>query len=511
MANRGTLPVGVHVTTHDRSQIEISIDYRPGSSDFFHTDLYFFLPRNLGVHSNSYSREQFYNDLINYLRFHTPIHLNLLKNEVDILTEILESDTTAQEREKLAPAAIQQVKLFANRANTLLKRLYDHFYLDGLRHESVISLKELYSHITFFREKFIKSVYSESLRMPSEVRQALLNSDEFISNRLLASCSDLLHKSSKNKDDLEFCSAALNEVLLQEKRHRKSLGDLYVDVGTLEREREYFYFRHSVLKKEIAQPLYIDKKSAKQERIYRNWVAGSGAALAGIWAQIADYQTHRFKGQKDFGLSMIGVGLLAIFVYVFKDRIKDISKEYINDKMKLFLPDYRSKLEFSEVEKNGNRIKNAIGKLSEYMRFASVKGIPEDIYYIRKLKGRRDIGSESQETVIHYHKSVYLESKSRIFGYDQELVDIKDIHRFNFSYFLNHLDDSRKQISVYDEDEGPARISAPKVYHVNVVSLVRSGSVAVYNHFRIILDKEGIVRMETVLPAFEMENREVKS
>lgn len=505
MANISILPIGVQVNTHDRSQIEISIDYRPGLLDFFNTDLYFFLPKNLGVHSNSYSRDQFYSDLINNLRFHTPTHVSSLNEEIDILKKILEDDTTAQDREKFAPIAIQQVKLFANRSNSILKKIYDSFNSDENQDDSMNLLKELYASISLFRSNFIQSVHASSLRMPPELRQVLLNSDEFISNRIIASCSDLLHKCSKNRADPSLGSTILYDVLTQEKRHRKSLGTLFVDVGTNEKDQEYFYFRHSLLKKEIAQPLYIEKKSTKQERIYRNWVAGSGAALAGLWAQIADYQTHRFKDDKDFGLSIVGVGILAIFVYVFKDRIKDISKEYLNDKIKLFFPDYRSNLEFSEVLKKGNKIKNFIGKLSEYMRFASFESIPEDIFYIRKLSGRRDIGSENHETVIQYHKSVQIDPKARILGCDEKLCDIKDIHRFNFSYFLNHLDDSKKQLAIYDEDEGPARITAPKVYHVNVVSHVQAGNIEIYNHFRVILDKDGIVRMEIVLPTSQME------
>src|SRR3989338_6817203 len=301
----------------------------------------------------------------------------------------------------------------------------------------------------------------------------------------------------------------LADRLLKEKKYRKDLGALFVDVGTSERELEYFCFRHSLLKKQISKPLHIHKKSMKQERVYRNWVAALGAALAVFWAQIADYQAHRFHAYKDLGLSAIGIGVLAVLIYIFKDRIKDTSKEYFSDKMKLFLPDYRSVLEFSEVEKKGKKIKKNIGRLSECMRFSPVSSIPEDIFYIRKLKGRRDIGTENQETVIQYNKYLQLNQEKRILGQETALAKIKDIHRFNLSYFLRHLDDAKKQFSVYDEDEGPAQISAPKVYHVNIVSQIKAENISIYNHFRVILDKEGIVRIETVLPTFQMQHREL--
>lgn len=498
----------VNFDTHDRSQIEISIDYRPSLSSEFHIDFFFFLPRNFGVNSNSYPRDQFYNDLINHLRFHTPVSSDVGQNELEALTQLLSPEATAQERDRLSPLAIQQVKLFASRSNTILKRLHETVSMGIGHHDLLASVQQLYFDVSVFRLTYVKPAVASSLRIPAEVRQTILNSDEFVSNRIIATFSDLLHQGRKIQDSTTV-SSLLTEVLSKERSHRKILEDVFVNVGQNEREREYFFFRHSLLKKEVAQPLHIDKKSAKQERIYRNWVAGSGAALAGLWAQIADYQAHRFKGHKDFGLSMLGIGVLAILVYVFKDRIKDITKEYINDKMKLFLPDYRSKLEFNEVAKNGKKMKTSLGKLSEFMKFSTMTGVPEDISYVRRLKDRRDISTESQETVLQYHKSIKLDPNARILGQGKALCDIKDIHRFNFSYFLNHLDDSKKELSVYDEDEGPARISAPKVYHVNIVSHIHSGELSNYSHYRVILDKDGIVRMETVLPAFQLTNQEL--
>jgi hypothetical protein len=34
--------------------------------------------------------------------------------------------------------------------------------------------------------------------------------------------------------------------------------------------------------------------------------------------------------------------------------------------------------------------------------------------------------------------------------------------RLNFTSFFDHMDDPQKRVSVYDQDEGTAQISAPK-------------------------------------------------
>jgi len=169
MTQKRAFPASVNVAAHDQSQIEISIDYRPSQSTEFHTDFFFFLPRNFGVHSNSYSRDQFYNDLINHLRFHTPSGRPALQDELFALTKLLDGDSTTQERDLLSALAIQQIKLFANRANATLKRFHERVTC-GEEQEHLINLiqpiRDLVLHVQTFRSKFVKAMKTCSLRIP---------------------------------------------------------------------------------------------------------------------------------------------------------------------------------------------------------------------------------------------------------------------------------------------------------------------------------------------------------
>src|SRR5262249_27427523 len=115
--------------------------------------------------------------------------------------------------------------------------------------------------------------------------------------------------------------------------------------------------------------------------------------------------------------------------------------------------------------------------------------------YVRKLRGRHDIGEEHLENVIHFHKSLHFDAEGVSSGLPG-IRSIKDVNRFNFSYFLDHLDDPVKNISVYGDDEGPATIAAPKVYHLNLVLRMTNGSEGQFAHYRVILDKQGLVRLE---------------
>src|SRR5262245_56796298 len=62
------------VRQHDRYQFELKLGYdlreRP-QNDRYRVDTYIFLPENLHVNETTYSKKQFYRDLLLYIRFRT--------------------------------------------------------------------------------------------------------------------------------------------------------------------------------------------------------------------------------------------------------------------------------------------------------------------------------------------------------------------------------------------------------------------------------------------------------
>jgi hypothetical protein len=72
--DKGTF-MEARVSIHDQHQIELKLNY-PLLDDrrrtLYEVDLYFFAPRSLGVHPQTYSKQQFYSDLQSYIRIRTP-------------------------------------------------------------------------------------------------------------------------------------------------------------------------------------------------------------------------------------------------------------------------------------------------------------------------------------------------------------------------------------------------------------------------------------------------------
>ena len=75
------------VSQHDKYQVEVKfvcpLDPERKVNDY-HIDIFFFLPHHLGINRHTYSRDQFYADLTEYIRLKTP--------EVDI-RDLIQADS----------------------------------------------------------------------------------------------------------------------------------------------------------------------------------------------------------------------------------------------------------------------------------------------------------------------------------------------------------------------------------------------------------------------------------
>ena len=503
------MAINFKASVHDQTQVELDIDYQifrgehPIGAHTWSVNFYFFIPHSLGIHASSYTREQFYNDLTNHMRLHTPnpggSALELLKP----VTEYLSTYTKTRKKTDLAALVSQQVKLFANRINASLKQIQQNLTLELSNSSNPTAFqreikqsRRLIQDIEIFRTQYVETIRKPQLIIVPEVQKVILSADEFITNRLEATFSRLLHRCrSSNEPHIIELRGIFKEILSSHAKYQRIHPENTAETKKQNIDRETFYYRHGLLKKFISMPLYLQKKVSKQERIYRNWIAAFGAALAGVWAQIADFQARRMVEHKDLGFSFFGIAGLAIIAYVFKDRIKDLSKEYFNEKLKAYLPDYKVKLVHTLVTDDLKTKHIQIGTFNEYMRYLDLNATPEEIQYIRKMHERKDLHTENLEGVIHYNKKIKLNTDSLKLEF-KGVSSIKDIIRFNFSDFLDHLDDHEKRLATFDEDEGTGEIITPKVYHINLLIHSTSESLHRFAHYRVVLDKRGIVRVD---------------
>ncbi len=68
--------IDTKVKVHDRKQFELKLEYQPSGTDpqsEYLVETLLFIPKSLNIDEATWSREQFYRDLHNYVRLKTPV------------------------------------------------------------------------------------------------------------------------------------------------------------------------------------------------------------------------------------------------------------------------------------------------------------------------------------------------------------------------------------------------------------------------------------------------------
>ena len=141
-------------------------------------------------------------------------------------------------------------------------------------------------------------------------------------------------------------------------------------------------------------------------------------------------------------------------------------------------------------------------RIREAMSFKKSDELPEDVRALRLSQRTVRHAEAATEEVIDYRKELVV---GRRRGREEPVpagFRVREILRLNVRHFLVRLDDPVDEVAFLDR--GAFRSAqVPKVYHVNLV--IRSeqagdngrGRVR-YERLRLVLDKNGIVRIEQV-------------
>lgn len=519
---------------HDQHQCEFKFDFdlHPKAKESQKQDeieMYFFIPKNMGINSETYKREDFYAHLMKYLRIWLPnvLHTQQLDNKtwsLPFTDQYFEVHLETHKRKKLTKSVIQEVKLFGCLVNTQLKNVFSlvmHILQQKTqkvtpKHAKIVQedLENLMQVVHSYRSRYLEPVEQQSLFMDHEVKRALFLVNEYISYRLenlLVKIHELL-KSPQNSGstpaiELGILSETILRLLGEESEYRRHTKIVNLDGQSKPALLENFSYRIALLKKYVYDVLYLEGENIKKERTYRNIIAATGAALAALWAGLSDLQRMRMT-DTNAGLRLSIFITLGVIAYVFKDRIKELVKEYFNQKLKQHLPDFDIRIFYNYVDQQGHEKRDYVGQAKEFMHYLSKSAIPPEILYIRDLGNRSEFEPERIEEVIHYAKKITfdLQATQTIFP---KIEFIRNIFRFDLSEFLERLDVPTKPLHYYDAQQQVVTTQAPKVYHINVVlryvtsfgdeAKTQQHKVS-FERVRIVLNEQGIVRMDEVVP-----------
>ncbi len=485
-------------SVHDDSQVELTFDYTAREPDEqgalvddarprFAVDVYLVAPAALDVDSETYPKERFLADLTHRMRLHAPELPGFDEGRVVALDGYLGLDLDFAGKSQLAPRVIQQTKLFANYFNFRLKQVFvGNQPRPGLKYKR--DLSETISLLDNFRARYANPMRESSLLFDDEVREAVLWVEAYLSDRARSALSRIA-LAGKRKALRALVREAEHEVV------DSPLSD--GDDAAVER----YFHRYGQLKKYVAEVLYLNRHELHRDRLYRNLAAATGAAIAAMFAETARYYNNTATGTTDFGFRVAFFLAIAVMAYVFKDRLKDLSKEYFGRRVMSAVPDRDSELMFDYVDESGRQQQVLVAQHHEFVRHTQSHSLPDDVAYVRQRCEAADPGIDRD--VLRYSKVTWLMPRA-VNVLEYTTLSVKDMLRLDLTKFLSHLDNPLKELALYDSEEGSVVVEAAKVYHLDlVIRMERSvptsegvtSSVRV-EVVRVVLDKNGIVRLE---------------
>lgn len=476
--------------THGNHQLELLVNYPLDAEQkkgHLELDVYFFIPRRLGINSKSWSVDKFYQYLSVYTRYKTP----------------------AVPLKQLLKKNCQNSPLF--RIRKIFKKNGNYYQVE---HEALLielrSLLNIIEHHNNCLKKQLIAEGSDSLQsVPDEMKQVQIALDDM--------SSDFLHPDSAAglKQGYELCREGISLQI------EKAAGRLYEALSLLKEEKEdgspgkalknamksciqhireqqdyrRFHafcspdteqagrnteealYREHEIKKWGQQALYLTSESSSLISRMVQLLFGVAAAIAMSVAVTASLLSLKF-----FESGSLAWALIAVSAYILKDRIKDGLRAFFLRFIPNIYADRMKRLINPSTGKRG-------GLFKDRLRFPVLSELSPEVQ-------RSRIPASQAESILHYRKKTKLKSII-LCEEQQDVAALSDILRLDISSWLNRMDKAVETVYSLDNDSlNPVEVS--RTYRIPaLVSLNLQGeALPLIRSYLIVLDSRGIKRIE---------------
>jgi hypothetical protein len=466
---------------HDSHQLEFQSIIESRAEQAQELELFILAPaRYLG----DYNRTEFYQDYHSVLRFTNVRRRSYLRSLRELSDQLRANAFDHVAQRKISSPLCHALLLFASRLSTQVKKLR-HIELPYNQKEFETLIEYIHLELRWYRDNFVKDLGYSSINVPPQVSECVGNIDEYISTMLFWDVGKII-KSLESFETAQELKLSLQKLLREESLYRESFRS--VPRGTIF-SKQRFLARYSSLKKTIDAPLFIEEIRFAQDKFYRNIFAAIGASIAAIWSLLADAQTYRLARSEDFGMRASLITLLVVVAYVFKDRIKENSRDFLNARMNSKLPDYRNKVEY----KTGTSTNYVLGQTTEWFSRIKQKSLPPELFRLHALNAPQDPLLPDSVVALHFKKRYEMNEMKTVQGVPSS--SLKEIFRFDLSRISSRLDDSSKTFVVLEEGENFALVNATRRYDLDLlIKTTVAGQVSI-GHYRIVLEKGLITKL----------------
>lgn len=482
------------VKIHDKFQFEIKLGYKINKDQqktSYDIDTYFFIPNSLGINRHTYTKTIFYKDIQSYIRLKTPTLL--LRQIADPgstpISRLRESiDNLLEKRDKPARKDFEyHVKMVCSIVKSALR---DHVEFSAK--SSAADLPHLVSEFVSQSWELVK-LYRDLkpvLNVPTTTDKTLAIfgfGDEYLSQNIELHGFRLLKQLEQSgAGDTGLLVEQLTELVKSESAYRVSCNYHEAPDEGNDRGNEALIYRRGVLKKYIGSVLFLDTHKEVEGRFLEQLFIGVAAGLSMVFATLV-----AFFAQIKFGNFTLPLFTFLVLGYIFKDRIKELSRGYFIKKLSKTRFDHKTNIYSDERCK--------IGVCKEAVSFIRESELPGQIKRIRKKDHMTEIENRwRDERIIFYRKQVNLFSGRLKSVYKEFNIEgVNDILRFNVNRFLAKMDNPSRKIYTLKGDEVHI-LSGDRVYHFNLIIKITMEMKTIYKRVRIILNRNGIKRIEEI-------------
>ncbi len=480
------------VKIHDKFSFEIKLGYTSDSaikSPEYSINTYLFIPNSLDINRFTYKSDNFYHDLKSNIRLMTPIYLlrdiyQGEKNPLMRLENSLQDLSKAPSKENTEHYEFQ-IKMFGSIVKSALRREVFHIKDNKIDADTNFLIRSYIQDINGIKEKYRK--LRRIINVPTVNKKQLniyLFGDEFMGN-LIEKYSFRLMRYLRYKTYNQEYKTQLLELIKTEIDYKTS-KDLPIVSDNYNNNEELLY-RRSVLKKYIESNLFLNTRQKKEGKLAEQIIYGLAAGLAMIFATGIAFYT-----QQEYGNFTMPFFFALVVGYMFKDRIKELTRIYFSGKYRKSHFDHKTQI-FSGK-------KHSIGYCKESFSFIQEENISARVMKRRNRSHLTEIENNwIGEKVILYRKHIKLYGKKIKTVYkDYSINGINDIARVNITPFLEKMTNPEMPMYFID-DEKYKKIYGNKVYHLNLILNFKTADNEFFRRYRIILNRNGIKRIQKIM------------
>lgn len=468
----------VRVEIHDASRLEWSVAVPLAQGEPVHASV----ELDLEVPENTYVAHDLWTQLQIYTRLDSPVE-PLRSDELDSIDAIRRAVLGVLGR-------LSRAKSGFKRQCRLAASVGPGRFPEGVASTLSTWLSAAETLVADARASLAEGEDTESKQLKKERKLA----DEYLSVRFLQLMTSLLRSlelvdarakegSREARVAVRETTERLTEALENELEYRRSRGFLKVDESSplsLERYLE----RASLLKKHFQEVLFLTGSSYAVTDRVRHFVAVLVAIVASTWAFSWQIAMLRRGATLDstVGTGIIQLALIVGVVYAVKDRIKEVGRAWIAERLHRI---YAQRVSTFRLPEKRSPKQPMVFRARESIS-TSVQSTADPL--------NAESGARRASVVVSYRQKGTIYPLEELKGLDVQRI--KQVFRYDMSPLFARLDDAIKPVPVVDGEDGMRIVHAPRCYRVPARLAVTVGGITKRVRGTIVLHKGGLDRFE---------------